>query len=780
MTAPSDRWAQYRAEVEAHIDCAQVFSDIKQAQPSGNGHMVGLCPFHDDHHPSLGFDPKSGAWECFSGCGKGSVFDFVARQIGTDFKGALVSLGRDLGLEPPSSNGDRPAQVEYSYCDETGTELFQVVRTTGKRFWQRRPDGQGNYVKGIKDVRRVLYRLPELLAQPDTRVFIVEGEKDVERLRRSGLVATTSPGGAGKWKQEYSRSLEGRDVVVLPDNDDPGRAHSQQVAQSLQGIAESVRIVEIPGLPDKGDVSDWLNAGHTVEELHALIARETTVQQAERRPRIQIKDRQLSDVVSDTWRVLLQHNDPPSLFVSSGQLARLQASSGDPRIQLFDDSIAYGHLIRQADWLAITDHGIQNKKPPLEVSRDIQANPHPALPQLEAVITTPVFDRSGRLLVEPGYHPDARLWLHLDPGAMPDRIPSDPTKQDLENAVTLLCSDLLVDFPFAADSDLAHAVGAFILPFVRRMIDGPVPIHLVEAPTPGSGKSLLADLVAIVTLGHPSESTTATKNEDESRKKLTAILSRGQPLVVIDNVNGGLDSAQLSAAITAETWSDRLLGKSQMVEFPNRALWMVTGNNPKLSLEIARRCVRIRMEPREERPWERTGFKHNPIRTWAKEHRQELVKAILIIIQAWIQAGRPVGTKILGSFECWAQVTGGILRNAGFTEFLQDTDEFYAEADSDSGEWHAFVQAWWDERTDEPVTTRDLLRLAQENDLVGFAYAAKSERAELIRFGRALSGIRGRKLGDFQVTSAKDSHTKSNCYRLVSMTKDLFEAKEPF
>src|SRR5439155_18351863 len=120
------------------------------------------------------------------------------------------------------------------------------------------------WVWNLDGVRRVLYRLPELVAaDPSIPVYITEGEKDVEALVAFGLVATTNPQGAGKWKQDYNRHLRDRDAVLLPDNDDKGREHVEQVAANLRGIAASVRIVELPGLPEKGDVSDWLAAGGT-------------------------------------------------------------------------------------------------------------------------------------------------------------------------------------------------------------------------------------------------------------------------------------------------------------------------------------------------------------------------------------------------------------------------------------------------------------------------------------------------------------------------------------
>jgi hypothetical protein len=145
------------------------------------------------------------------------------------------------------------------------------VRFVPKNFKQRRLIGLNKWEWSTKGVRRVLYRLPELLAAAQgTTVYIPEGEKDVDNLRAQGLVATCNSGGAGQWLASYSPFLAGRHVVILADNDAPGRAHALKVATALKGVAASVRVLELPGLPPAGDVSDWLASGNTIEQFQVL------------------------------------------------------------------------------------------------------------------------------------------------------------------------------------------------------------------------------------------------------------------------------------------------------------------------------------------------------------------------------------------------------------------------------------------------------------------------------------------------------------------------------
>ena len=160
----------------------------------------------------------------------------------------------------------------YDYVDAGGDLVFQAVRYDPKGFSQRRPDPDhaGQWVWDLKGVETVLYRLPELLASGEAVVWLTEGEKDAERLRSLGLTATTNPMGAGKWLRRCSEALPGRRVAVIPDNDDKGRAHLQQVGPSLSGFAASVHVVRPPGAKD---VSEWLDQDQerTADDLLQLL-----------------------------------------------------------------------------------------------------------------------------------------------------------------------------------------------------------------------------------------------------------------------------------------------------------------------------------------------------------------------------------------------------------------------------------------------------------------------------------------------------------------------------
>lgn len=247
--------------------------------------------------------------------------------------GGYVELHRLVRGELPKPEPKRKANGElppwddigriYNYTDADGNLVLQVVRTISgnPRFRQRRPIGNGNkWVWSIKEIPaadRPLYRLPDLRASGDETVWITEGEKDADNLHDEGLIATCSLGGAGKWRNDYAKEFHGKHCIVLQDNDDAGRKHAAMVARSLHGVAASVKLLLLPGLPEKGDVSDWLAAGGTAEDLRRLARDAPELQlsdspqpQAKRQPRATLNVLTLVTHINATpaWNGALRFN----------------------------------------------------------------------------------------------------------------------------------------------------------------------------------------------------------------------------------------------------------------------------------------------------------------------------------------------------------------------------------------------------------------------------------------------------------------------------------------
>jgi hypothetical protein len=377
-----------------------------------------------------------------------------------------------------------------------------------------------------------------------------------------------------------------------------------------------------------------------------------------------------------------------------------------------------------------------------------------------------VFSENGVLFTQCGYNPETQYWYHDDLREPVGEIPQYPSQEEIDGCRSLLVHNLLGDFPFKDEASLAHSIGAILLPFVRPMIDGATPLHLFDASTPGTGKSLLAGLISLITLGSDAPMMTEAHGEEEWRKRITATLMQAPILTLIDNVGQKLDSPALSAAITSSEWKDRVLGQSKTVQIPVRTMWLATGNNVEVSNEMSRRTVWCRLVPDTERPWERTKFSHPNIRQWVKKHRAELLRAILTIIQGWISADRPSSGKSLGNFETWAEVIGGILAYAGIPGFLGNAKDFYAKADSEMEEWRVLVSKWWAAFGEKDVPVRELYQLAQQNDIFTDLFASRSPNTHTSVFGKSLTTLVDRNIGGFFILADRRDRGGSKLYRL--------------
>ncbi|MBA3895522.1 MAG: AAA family ATPase, partial [Gemmatimonadales bacterium] len=241
----------------------EVIADLRR---SGRRGRDVHCPAHEDANPSLSVAIGQNGkilLHCHAGCSS----EAVVAAAGLSW----AELSGETSRSDPAWTPRGPAIAVYAYADELGETLFEVCRTAGKQFMQRKPDptSRSGYTWKLGTTRRVLYRLPDILraAAAGGTIYVVEGEKDVAALVQAGAVATTNPGGAGKWRAEYSEALRGAHVVVVADRDRPGYQHAEEVRQSLAGIAASVRVVEAAA---GKDAADHLAAGHRLSDFREV------------------------------------------------------------------------------------------------------------------------------------------------------------------------------------------------------------------------------------------------------------------------------------------------------------------------------------------------------------------------------------------------------------------------------------------------------------------------------------------------------------------------------
>jgi hypothetical protein len=275
---------------------------------------------------------------------------------------------------------------------------------------------------------------------------------------------------------------------------------------------------------------------------------------------------------------------------------------------------------------------------------------------INGIIECPGLRPDGSVIDSPGW--DATTGLLYIPNQQFPPIPAAPTQDDARKAARTLL-ELIEEFPFAGDDHRAAWLAALLTVMGRTAIDGCCPLFSFEASVAGSGKTLLCDVIGRIKMGRDLPRSELSTDAEEMRKLITAIAVEGDQVVLLDNASGSIGCAPLDEALTGTTWQGRILGKTKRTsEMPMTTVWFCSGNNLSYKGDLVRRVIPCRLEPEEERPEERSGFKVADLRGHVREHRAELVVAALTILKAHALAGRPQQpeTKPLGSYEVWCKV----------------------------------------------------------------------------------------------------------------------------
>jgi putative DNA primase/helicase len=621
--------------------------------------------------------PKAGFWYDHEDEQGGGPWDLIRIKLGK-VDGEAVDWLKTIGIEIDPRPCFGRIVATYDYPDESGKLLFQVVRFEPKDFKQRRPDGAGGWVWNTKDVRKVLYRLPELVAArrngTPPRVYIVEGEKDADRLAAQwGLLATTNPGGTSKWRSDYSIYFAGFDAVILPDNDDAGYKHAREVAATLRRVAASVRILELPGLPPKGDVSDWLdrNSDATQNDLETLIEltapfTANTAQDAQAasppgQTRSIIVEPGKRHIAADEGISALREARIP-FFQHNRKIVRValvkaKTSSGEaimvPGIVTVDQPFMERQLGRSAVWQRFDarKRGYVVIDPPSPVAAQILAmSGHWPFPPLHGITRCPTLRRDGTLLDAEGYDEDTGLLLVGNVDMPP--ISLAPTREQAETAIELLFG-LLAEFPFIDNDSKAVALSMLITPVIRGAM--PVaPMHLITKPLPGTGASYLLDCAAMIATGEVCAVESMAPRYEETEKRLIGAALSGFPIIAVDNVREIVAGDFFCQVVERPLMSLRALGSSEKHRIPNTFTVFANGNNAAVAEDMVRRTIRCEMDANIEHP-EKRVFAFDPLSAIQRD-RGKYIAAALSVPLAYIAAGRPETTSPLPSFGAWSSL----------------------------------------------------------------------------------------------------------------------------
>lgn len=611
------------------------------------------------------------------------------------------------------------AQGIRSEVNAAGQPEIVFIWTDGDRATEQRRPWPGEAGQYFWEKDRPLHF--GVLRETGGPVLLVEGTKQSLAVASWAPASFSVYGMAGAWgwaKCDLSPFAD-RDVYVVLDGD---AGDSLDVYQAGERLAEALeledavtRFVRLP-VQGKGGADDYLASlapDRRTDRLGRLVGRakskpadrrpttrsrkpsETAMPELEGRVGVAVNlDRkqvieQILDALKAKW-------DARELFDFGGALTALRGTSTDPLEKgafnrLLVDAVAAFHYTEAT---ATRPAVFAPAWPDNQTVEAVLASAS-AFSALHRIVRVPFIRPDGTLCDKPGYDPATRTVLVLAEGMDRLSVPLEPTRADTDAAVALLLDDWLCDMPFHGPADRANALALVLTPFVRGSVPL-VPLAVVSGLQMGVGKNLLADCLATLVTGSSALPLPYVEDEDETRKQITSAFRSGADLFVFDEAHV-IEGKQFARAITSITYTDRLLGVSKMVEFPNQVTWVALGNQVQVNSDMSRRVYFIRLRPGAANPQDReaSAFRHPELLAWTAANRPELCAAVLTLVRAWHAAGCPQHSRgsAMGSFEAWDRTVSGILAHAGVEGFLGDAAQQRSESDFTGSLWSAHV-AW--------------------------------------------------------------------------------------
>jgi hypothetical protein len=696
-----------------------------------------LCPEH------LADLQKSGlSDDTIRGCGFYSVSGFRVRELLGWDTAKKDSLGDCLAIPYRDAEGNPIPLLDKDgrpVLSKNGEPLHYTRLKPGK---PRTPKGKKEPCKYESRIGApVLPYFPPCtlaaLKDPSHPLLITEGEKKAAKADQEGFPCI-GLAGVECWSAPRAKGEDGRakgkrkllpELAAIPWKDrlvsivyDSDLADKPNVQWAEWGLAEALRergaVVKVVRLPpgppdDKGEpvkrgLDDFL-VSHGKDALAERLVFATDPARPRKRRRESGESGESSDgrptIVICTEELEVNEEAAeslardPLLYQRGGILARVVRDTSPaaggfrrpfaPRIEPVPTASLRDRLTACACFVQEKE----TKMGPMEVPVHppgwcVQAvharSDWPGVRHLEGVVNYPVFRPDGGILVRPGYDRDSGLLIDL--AGEPPSVPENPTRADALAAVEQLL-EVVHDFPFASPCHQAAWLAALLTPPARFAFSGPAPLFLVDANVRAAGKGLLLDCICRIVTGERFTVATYTSDEDELRKRITALAMAGDRLVLFDNLEGRFGNAVLDAALTATSWEDRILGVNRIARAPLFVTWYATGNNVAVHADTSRRVCHIRLESPLERPEERGHFRHPDLLGYVGENRPRLLAAALTVLRAYFVAGRPRQELTpWGSFDGWSRLVRSAIVWAGLPDpreacqLLQDNADVPAES----------------------------------------------------------------------------------------------------
>jgi len=665
-----------------------------------------------------------------------------------DAAAVLPEVARSIGVRTADTVTDLPEDLAYLGQAVLPALLFPWREPSGQLRTQIKPvtpvtNGKGQqakYLFGLGNHAQLVVGK----ADPDaTRVLIVEGSKQVLAAASYAPAGTSVYGvlGCRGWSKDGVPTpdlvvVEDREVFICLDGDVSSNLDVYSAAVALadackmQG-ATGVQFVRL-GAGKKAGLDDVLGAQVPNRRAGMLLRMigNATKKPADTKPKAKAKVRTVSAggseglggdrptipvngdrhyVINDLTRALGERWDGTRLFNFGGALSTVEGHQVEP----LEKGAFLDLLAGTAVMVTRSEDGEGNVKetaawPDPNVVMAV-ASRGKAFTKLDQIQRAPFVRIDGTVVTTPGYDQESATLLALAEG-LEVNVADDPSPEGVAAAVAYLQEEWLGDFPFPTQADRANALALVLTPMIRGLCTL-VPVAVVNGLQMGVGKNKFANCVSLVAIGEQATPLGYNRDGEEQRKVMTAVFRSGQTLMVWDECHH-LEGEHFARAITSPTYSDRVLGGSIMVNFPNRATWVTLGNSVRVEGDMMRRVYQIAMRTDSPNPQDRasSSFRHPDIEGWTLANRATILAALLTLVRAWYAAGRPgpEGGTSFGSFEQWERVVGGILRVAGVPGFLGNQKEFRSDSDYSQALWELHLAGLWEHFGDREFTAKEV------------------------------------------------------------------------
>jgi hypothetical protein len=504
----------------------------------------------------------------------------------------------------------------------------------------------------------------------------------------------------------------------------------------------------------------------------------------ERKPRIVVTGQGDDEIVAKAVDVLVSRNMKYFQLFRKEQgddATRVLVWNGRKLIDINNDK--HGEilmsllLMSSIEWVRITPAQERvTDRPPYRLNFAILERLKPKLPEIEYIVNRPCFMQDGKVCLKRGYHAKNKVYNEGDFSDF--NIPLKPTKKQVQKSLAVLDA-IYADFPFRTQRDKNFYLVALMQQFVRLMMISPTPMFVFTALGPGAGKSLLARVIQSVSGGKAARLTAfAPGQEAEFEKQTVSIFRTDVDSVLIDNVKDVLDSAYLEGVITSFKVTGRLLGVSQMLEFTNSCIWLMTSNKARLSSDLARRSLRIELKSKGG------TYRIKNLDKFVDLNKKRIREAIMTIIQYWVAGGArtPSNKPLLESFESWSEIMAGIMMSIGRKRFCEDVQAVIASHDPVDEYMEMMIPTWQSSFGRNPTQAREIFSaLDSSGVLLDMPYnRSVSSFAKWLRQISEQKSVRGHVL-----KSTKNKSTGVNEYQLIpapaperSIARSLVETTE--